>query len=1448
MRFRHNLTENNTVKRVISFLLMLCLLVPMLPSSIGLDAKAEDGTDTTETTDNTVTITLHDLYIDRKEALSDNTHLTNYLDAYKHARTITVEKGTTLSAALAGNNVELGTKSLADTGVYKSADIADENAMTSVIDASKCVWYTRDGGTNGGVDGNNTRTKFESSTVINDNIDLYTYSYRIRLITDKSQYNDLIVREGQTSGFISGEGRDSKTSISDFLENVDNKWTDVNENKAADISALTKGITRNYAFRAQGVTPDTVKIPCKVAVNGQWTDSGTITMDKDRVDVWGRTGPALNYYVTDKELESVYGEKYGFAKKMLQTQTEISKEINAYFPFRNGSNMIIRQMPKWTSEGQFRIPLVEDTTTDVSKLEIYYTPHNTTKYTSNFLEYEQNDTTHNNRYGWASITDAAVLKDNSFFTVDVDDASRQYILSGESASVTVEGNSWNAIKWFPCSSNSQQYSQATAKYKIDLSKNDDGVTYSNQTFTISKIRQPIYITQQSDDSVKIPGTMSVNCYVLKNETWEKIKTISVDNSRWDMSWGTDKSSTEIKNRVYVTSEELEAVYEDYGFSAKDYTGEWFFPHTAPKDSKLWLDRYPVKDEIDNTYHIPILDRTKNITELYYIPNNKKGTNSYLGDTAKSEEIENTELKKDNTFYSVDVKDEAGKLGSAVALPTTQYFLTGTDATVAVPTASGVNWYGRDEFGSGIDIKLGEEANNQVSITIPQISCATILTTQEIDTNVVILHAFAAVDGEWKMIGTEKLDKATQLTEDKYYYMTVEKLEEIYGCFGFSAKNATAETLEKQFASTTTRDNDGIAKAVGAATVNGKLCVKTITQEDQNKGISLYYVPSNNGDSLRLSDSDTIAANNFYSISTNNSTGSTLTDADLPSTQYFRAGTDVKFSLPVKSGVEWYIQSATIAKDDCFILKPKNETTSTLSVSKISTSIVLTATDKANSNSNAIKKANNVVALHCYAIVNGAENEVSTVYFSTSQSASFSGNNRTYISTQVLENVYADYGFVASEYKGERYFPNTAHGSGNNVDGDNPSLLWADTASIRDEDYYKIPLLRAANTKINIDVIYSPHNIKDYASYFGENQESGKPREDTVFKSDNTFYTIDFEDPENKFSDTKLPDTQYALTGTDKTITLPYAENVNWFRDSKKLTPIENSIDKENGTAKYTISNVTKATKITTDGVSDDEVAVHGYISLNGEWTKLSSMRIRTEQIDSDKFYLTSAQLEILFGSCGFKASDYANKEPTDLSKYFPSSTIGGTEISTTAGGKIENDGSWHVNTIAIGDREDGIAVYYTPAGVDDEFSTTDTTVLSRHTFYTITVTDDGKAFDSTVELPGSLYRQAGKATITLPYKKGVNWTVWSTATNDKTESALNVTQKVNDDSVDLTFCMHSDLTAKTNNSENLNQIKLEAYISLDDAWTCIKNTTISKSKRNGCIFSAGYRFISGDWF
>ena len=1427
MRFRHNLTGKNRIKRVVSFLLMLCLLVPMLPSSIGLDAKAEDDTTTTETTESTgdtVTITLHDLYIDRKEALPDGTDLAalekdnNTIEpcllAYKYARKITVTKGTTLKeifekASAEGadaelkKNTTLGTSSLKATGVYKSGT-EDKNAMTSVIDAKNCGWYTRAGGENGGVDGNNTRTKFESSTTINDNIDLYTYSYRIRLITANSgddRNKDLIVREGQTSGFVYGSANNiDDTSISKFLsENSvnDTTWTDVNEDAKADTSALANGITRNYALRADGVTPNTIDVPCNVAINGQWTDTGkTITLDLDRVDVWGKTGPALNYYVTDDELLKVYGN-YGFTKDMLQQQDEISKKINGYFPFQNGGNLIIRQLPKWTSEGQFRIPLVEDTTNDVTQLNIYYTPHNTEEYTSHFLS----GTT--GRDSWASVSDSAVLKENSFYTVSVDknddfdgtlpeELSKKYLYGSDvTFTLPLTNKDGSKVKWY-------------------VEKGGDNVTIKNDeenntaTVTVDSIDSQLILT--TDKAKEYADDVQVHCYILANGKPLKVGELHTHNTQVcdNDDWGTGDNKT----RYYVTAKQVSTIYQSYGFKLDGFNpkdnycfavantkrvNEWNNP------SRIWPDTVPRTFNGSDDIKIPVVskvngDNYKNV-DLYYVPNNTSKQKDGIWINSDYGASANTSFINTNTFYSVDVKDEAKKLGSAANLPATQYFLTGTDATVTVPTASGVTWYGRDEFENGIDVAAGTESDNQVPITIPKISCATTLTTKEMDKNVVTMRAFVAVDGEWKAIKIEKLDKQTQLTTDQYYYITAKKLEEIYGNFGFSAKDATEETLKKQFASTTTRDNDGIAKVVDTTTVDGKLCVKTIAQEDQNKGISLYYVPSNTGESLTLSDSNTVAANNFYSISTNNSTGSTLTDAELPSTQYFRAGTNVEFSLPAK--VEWYIQSATIAKDDCFILKPKDKTTSILSVSKISTSIVLTATDKEHSN--AIKKADNVVALHCYALVNGTENEVSTVYFSTSQKENHTtewgkndkcSHNRYYISTQALEKVYRDYSFVF----GERYFPCTAHGTTQKVDGDEPWTLWVDAVPILDGGYYKIPLLWAKQEKLNIDIIYSPHNKENDEGYTYFNKS--KSRTDTDFIKDNTFYTIDFEDPEKKFSNAKLPDTQYALTGTDKTVTLPYNEKVNWFQNSTKLTPVKGTIDDTNGKAQYTISKVTQKTTITTAGIADDKVAVQGYISLDGKWKNLSSMEITTEQSDGKNFYVTSNQLNTLFGSCGFKASDYQLEDANKLGQHFLNPDVSDSSKSKLVATKAAlSDDTWQVTTSTTTDTKTKVVkLYYVP---NNETEVPDASSLEAdNTFYSISFADDGK---TGITVPDTQYiLKDSNETIELP-KEAKNW--FCTASAEGAQIALsdstfqitdaNQSLKFNTKLEDYTVTVHS---------------------------------------------------------
>lgn len=1223
MRFRHNLTGKNRVKRVVSFLLMLCLLVPMLPSSIGLDAKAEDNA---TTSGDTVTITLHDLYIDRKEALPDGTDLVELeknnntiepcLLAYKYARKITVTKGTTLKeifekASAEGadaelkKNTTLGTSSLKATGVYKSGT-EDKNAMTSVIDAKNCVWYTRAGGENGGVDGNNTRTKFESSTTINDNIDLYTYSYRIRLITGKDTYKDLIVREGQKEGFVYGDKERTSVSIENFLNDnsVTTSWTDVNEDTTVSddtISALKEGkITRNYALRADGVEANTQDISYYVAENGEWKKIKTVPMDTDRVDVWGRTGPALNYYVTDKELEEVYGKEYGFKTSDFEDGV-ITKQKNGYFPYSTESdnNLHIRQMPKYETVNdttQFRVPLIEDTGSTAG-LAVYYTPHNTTKYPSScFLEGSKNGN------GSVNKNNSAVLKENSFYTVSVDQNDNfKGTLPGELSKKYLYGS--DVTFTLPLTNKDD------SKVKWYVEKSGDNVTIKDNgnntaTVTVNSIDSQLILT--TDETKEYAGDVQVHCYVLidgKPQEVGKLHTNAIQKCD-DNSWGTQHGND---IRYYVTAEQAETVYGKWGFDASTFDPtedkqKYIFANTTYDNSDantIWMDAVPKK--FDDVYKIPLAKSTqfngttgsKNLS-LYYVPNNTTETKSASVTDATSS------FCRTNSFFSVTVKDEANAFTNP-QLPDTQYILSGKSATVSLPNQAGVTWSVWNCFSDGTTVNKHSEytssspENNQITYTVNNICRPILVTTstehkEVFDTeSYVKITPYIAINGKWVETETDiqGIDKSHICTvkedgkDSIRYYITAEELEHIYGQYGFKASGVEI-------------------------------------------GKQLYQIGCEAGSTLKA-----IWANN----------------------------------TPEKSGSSWIL-----------------------------------------------------------------------------------------------------------------------------------------------------PLVDKKNTEIQL--YYLPKNT-DQTSYGANGSQYKRDQAAT----ENTFYPITFEDPEGKFSADAIPDTQYALTGTDKTVTLPYQEGVNWFQDSKKLTP--DAIDTDKGTAQYTISKVTQATIITTDGIADDEIPVEGYISLNGEWTKISSIKIKKTQGN-----ITSSQLETLFGACGFKAPTITVSDvPTklkELQHQFPCKQIDSTEKPSVQTAYYNSDNNLYgvqVNT------QKGIAVYYVPepttTNVSDTLDLTNTTILENNKFYSISFADPSEKVKN---LPKTMYRRPGSTDISVqvPHQSGVTWYV----VGDTSKNQILVNQTVKDDEVSFTIPSISESLTVTTQSQKKDSVPddrmpVNIYVAIDDQWVCV---------------------------
>lgn len=944
MHFQHDLTGKNRGKRALSFLL-LCLLVSMLSNSIGMDAKADDAK-----TDDTVTITLHDLYIDRKEALPDGTTLDDCLKASEHARQIKVKKGTTLADALTGNNnVQLGTKSLKATGVYKKEVTPDEHAMTSVADASGCVWYTRadsaDGNGNGGVDGNNPRTKLDKSTVIDKNIHLYTYSYRLRLITAQSTYKDLIVREGQSKGIVyDSDKNEANTSIHDFLAQYSTgvTWTDVNEGQPTNTTALSNGLTRNYTLRASGVDASTKEIPCYVAVNGAWTQISTIQMDTDRVDVWGRTGPALNYYVTDAELETAYSD-YGFGKAVTFKDGTTSKDKNGYFPFAYGNDnkLYNRQMPKQAEgSGQFRVPLVEDTKDiTTTNLAIYYTPHNTTGYESKF----------SGASAW--MDNAALLKDNSFYTISVDDADKvkfsdgvfpdTKILSGGEATFELpsKDEKGNAVTWYV-----EKGSDVTA-----ITKNEDTDTV---TVTVKGINEQVLLTTDKSKS----ESLKVHCFVLIDQQPVEVGLLTTTKTQSDTSWGA--IGTKNYTRYYITSAQAENVYKKYGFDASTFTPDktaaqkynfaiGFYDSSngaADNPDRMWADIAPIKD--GDEYKIPMISSTDGKTggpangscSVYYIPNNTKTNDFWVKDhgTYKS----SVDFLRENSFYTVSAKDDAGKFGDGTVMPENQCILNGKSVTMTLPYKDGVEWYA-----NGIRVEPkhinGDKADYTVTVNQKTTFTTEVPPLLPINAYVVIDDKWTPVEEEWTWDSTAnkftggKLtipeNQKTNTSDGDRYYITETQLKQIFAKYDSSIKVENTNYFAHEMIRS--KDSSKIWADTKVFTIGSEKCIPLYQTSNKNNGATIYYTPKVTGGASGLvkNNPDALKANCLkYSISANNKKGYNYVDtsATLPEKALFDTGAtkNVFITLPnfSESAIQWVAKDAN--GNDCtdYFTKKSNE--------------------------------------------------------------------------------------------------------------------------------------------------------------------------------------------------------------------------------------------------------------------------------------------------------------------------------------------------------------------------------------------------------------------------------------------------------------------------------------------------------------------------------------------
>ena len=210
--------------------------------------------------------------------------------------------------------------------------------------------------------------------------------------------------------------------------------------------------------------------------------------------------------------------------------------------------------------------------------------------------------------------------------------------------------------------------------------------------------------QEATDETAVKA--AVTCYVAQNGSWYPVTTVQISH----------RYGAEQNNRYYITAAELEKIYGAYGFTAADYNGERFFPHTDSYDpNRMWADAAPIKSE--DGWQIPLSHRPD--IRMYYLPANKEGAPSYF---QKNKELSDETLLSENMFYTVTVKDDLNRVYIETELPTPQIVFHGKDVSITLKTATDVTWDAvNSQTGVPLQLKPTEQTETSVTYTIGEIS-------------------------------------------------------------------------------------------------------------------------------------------------------------------------------------------------------------------------------------------------------------------------------------------------------------------------------------------------------------------------------------------------------------------------------------------------------------------------------------------------------------------------------------------------------------------------------------------------------------------------------------------------------------------------------------------------------------------------------------------------------
>ncbi len=446
------------------------------------------------------------------------------------------------------------------------------------------------------------------------------------------------------------------------------------------------------------------QIICYAAVDGVWKEVATVTTTTHQsfngTDRW---------YVTAKDLEEVYGQ-YGFSN-------------SSY----NGERYFIHTTQSDSNRLWCDTASVEDSDNDTYKIPaessevslMYYAPNNT------------------NTSGWISPTNTDYSKNNSFYSIKFRDALNTvptdkipedtYLLAGKSTEVTlplIDGVTYYTYN-----------EAANPETKLDCTQTTN-TDDSTVTISIENISSPVYITDSEDI-----GTAEF--YVLVDGEWTNLGSYALTNTKASFDATGDQ-------RFYVTSAQLLEIYgENFNLEASDITtashifayNDDYYQSSDTKHEAIWASVPPQKltttvDGAQTTDTVlPISSRLH--SKVYYLPNNKDGTSSYF---TNSKSFNDTQLKTDNSFYSITVTDT----GDLVAeddkskLPEKEYILSGTEKVLTLPAlADDGDKEGRYIIKNALTGKsvkntsITKNEDGTFTIDFNSISCPVLITTKSL---------------------------------------------------------------------------------------------------------------------------------------------------------------------------------------------------------------------------------------------------------------------------------------------------------------------------------------------------------------------------------------------------------------------------------------------------------------------------------------------------------------------------------------------------------------------------------------------------------------------------------------------------------------------------------------------------------------------------------------------